>query len=182
VSPSWKSSIGTLLLLLACSCEKHASEPRIDSEKTLSSKELYMRRSEASAAKVLMANIPAIANQEELCTKIPSGAVGPTPPISVKCSSNPKRLCVPVSSPTEPWEYNLALWAEAGWSTIGFSLEDPHPYHAKLSWDTLEDGSCTYHVQLFGDLDGDGIYSTFEREHPYPEDWSNAKGITNELE
>jgi hypothetical protein len=42
---------------------------------------------------------------------------------------------------------------------------DPHFFHYNFKWknDPSGRGSCQFTVQAFGDLDGDGTYSTFER-------------------
>ncbi|MBL8605246.1 MAG: prepilin-type N-terminal cleavage/methylation domain-containing protein [Myxococcales bacterium] len=54
---------------------------------------------------------------------------------------------------------NPAYWtAEANWSAIGFSLDGPHYYQYVSPGNT---GAFT--VQAIGNIDGDGINSTFQR-------------------
>lgn len=66
------------------------------------------------------------------------------------------------------------------WVALGFSMADPHAYHYAVEWSESAD-SCRFTVQAFGDLDGDGVYSTFTRA--WRDDGEAAKLVTeNELD
>ncbi len=73
-------------------------------------------------------------------------SVGPTPPLG-SCCKNPDKKCAP----------DPKLWAEASWQALMFSMDDPSQYSY-----TFEAGGDTFTVRANGDLDCDGIYSTFE--------------------
>ena len=52
-------------------------------------------------------------------------------------------------------------WDHPTWKAIGFSLSEPHWYSYRIEMD--RDVRTPVHVMAFGDLDGDGVLSTFER-------------------
>ena len=52
-------------------------------------------------------------------------------------------------------------WDHPTWKAIGFSLTEPHWYSYRIEMD--HDVRTPVHVMAFGDLDGDGVLSTFER-------------------
>ncbi len=97
----------------------------------------------------------------------PRGDSGVVPPLSVDCSAGPQGKCVPSSSPGKPWEYDENVWGKNSvFGEIGFEKTEPHRFHyAVRAENDLDDtyGACQFTVQAFGDLDGDGVFSTFER-------------------
>ena len=73
--------------------------------------------------------------------------VGPTPALGSCCASGGS--C----------ETDSTLWDEPGWVAVGFSILGPHNY----SYEYVHDpASHEYRVRAYGDLDCDGVYSTFE--------------------
>jgi hypothetical protein len=81
-----------------------------------------------------------------------------------RSSSNRSRRRIPGGS--GDGGYDAKLWSEGNvWPQLGFELMDPHFFHYNFKWknDPSGSGSCQFTVQAFGDLDGDGTYSTFER-------------------
>lgn len=95
-----------------------------------------------------------------------SGESGITPPLSVDCSKGPGGRCVPGGSSTEPGHYGAEVWADnAVWNGLNFAMEDPHYFHYNFKWTngTTGFGRCQFTAQAFGDLDGDGVFSTYER-------------------
>jgi hypothetical protein len=76
-------------------------------------------------------------------TKKPLAAAPLTPPIVPRGS--------PAADPPGAWEH-------PSWQALGFSLEDAHWYAYRLE---VEDRAVRVVAQ--GDLDGDGILSTYER-------------------
>lgn len=49
-------------------------------------------------------------------------------------------------------------WTQGGWPQLGFALVEPHYY----SYEFINSGS-TFTVRAYGDLDGNGRFSTFQR-------------------
>jgi hypothetical protein len=151
----------------------------------------YTRRSKTSEARVGVAQIfdgaASFFNEEQLragrvqvgepklvhrCPSdgSPTGVAGPTPPLSVNCAAGPGGRCVPVEGkPSNPWEYSIDLWREDPvWRELGFEKEQAHAFHYGFRWanDTSAHkgfGTCMFTAQAFGDLDDDGLFSTFER-------------------
>jgi hypothetical protein len=95
----------------------------------------------------------------------PVGVVGPMPPLDVDCAKGPRGRCVPAVDPIRPWEHPIARWEDdRTWSEMGFG-PGPLRFHYRYRWanTTTGYGDCRFTVQAFGDLDGDGVFSTFER-------------------
>jgi len=109
------------------------------------------------------------------------GVAGPTPSLRVDCHDDPSG-CSPDG--TGPASYSKAVWDERVWSQIGFSMSEPHYYHYSFRWHNDEQG-CSFAIAAFGDLDGDGSFSTFERQATADElgiDGATAVLVTDELE
>lgn len=83
------------------------------------------------------------------------GSAGLTPPLSVDCSSG----CTPSSYGTQLWTDNKV------WNALAFQVDHKHYFHYDFKWSNVPGGygKCQFTVQAFGDLDHDGVYSTFER-------------------
>jgi hypothetical protein len=85
--------------------------------------------------------------------------------VAVNCNDGPGGRCVPNGAtgggyPISEWNDNPV------WNGLNFYHEQPHYYHYNFS--ALNDfsdnyGTCAFTVQAFGDLDDDGMFSTFER-------------------
>lgn len=150
----------------------------------------YTRRSSTSEARVGVAKMfDAIAvffNEEHPGTpphRCPSdgraeGGAGPTPPLSLRCAEGPGGKCVPVKgTPRGPGEYSMDLWLDDPvWRELGFVQEQPHAFHYGFRWanGTSGFGSCQFTAQAFGDLDDDGLFSTYERAGAADENGINA--------
>jgi type II secretory pathway pseudopilin PulG len=52
-------------------------------------------------------------------------------------------------------------WDHPTWKAIGFSIDEPHWYAYRLDVDP--DAATPLRAVAYGDLDGDGLLSTFER-------------------
>jgi hypothetical protein len=76
--------------------------------------------------------------------------VGPTPPLGTCCEGD-KGKCAPTAS----W------WEHPTWQALNFAVEDPHYFSYQFSSQTV-DGRITFTVRALGDLDCDGVYSTYE--------------------
>lgn len=146
----------------------------------------YMRRSKTSEARVQLAKMfdaaSAYFNEEQVAPAgvvLPvvhvcpnngksSGTAGVTPPLSVDCTKGPAGRCVPaVGGPVEqPGYYDLTLWLDNPvWNQLNFQMEQAHYFHYDFKWTNTGTGfgSCQFTTQAFGDLDGDGVWSTYER-------------------
>ncbi len=96
-----------------------------------------------------------------------SGETGITPPLTTPCSKGPGGRCAPVGgAPAGPGEYPITAWTEHPvWSALGFHQETSHYFHYNFKWanEGVGTGKCQFTAQAFGDLDDDGVYSTYER-------------------
>ncbi len=97
---------------------------------------------------------------------------GVVPPLAVTCHKGPGGACRPVdagSSPTaELGEYAADLWSTEAWKRMEFEPSDSHRFHYRFlaTNDSKGDdgyGTCQFTIQAFADLDGDGVFSTYER-------------------
>jgi hypothetical protein len=76
----------------------------------------------------------------------PVGHVGPTPPLGACCLGADHR-CAP----------DAALWTDPIWQALEFRVAEPSQY----SYEYRSDGK-QFSADAYGDLDCDGVYSTFE--------------------
>lgn len=93
------------------------------------------------------------------------GAAGLTPPASVDCNEGPDAECVPAIADT-PGHYDAAEWQDNTiWKAMGFDQKDAHAFHYDFKYENFpgELGGCQFTAQAFGDLDADGVFSTYER-------------------
>jgi type IV pilus assembly protein PilA len=106
------------------------------------------------------------------------GESGITPPLSVDCNEGPGGRCVPsAGGGGGPGSYDSALWTDNEvWNGLNFQQEQAHYFHYNFIWenDNAGFGACQFTAQAFGDLDGDGIFSTFERAGAADENGLNA--------
>jgi hypothetical protein len=89
---------------------------------------------------------------------VPPESVGPTPPAGACCAGDGGK-CAP----------DPALWSHPTWQALNFSIEDPHYY--SYQYEVL-DGGKAFVARAIGDLDCDGVYSTFEMRGEIAEDGS----------
>lgn len=93
-----------------------------------------------------------------------TGEAGITPPLTVKCADGPSGRCTPGHDGAGG--YDAALWTDNPvWSSLNFQAEGGHYFHYNFRWNNDPEGfgNCQFTAQAFGDLDGDGVYSTYER-------------------
>ncbi|MEM6292247.1 MAG: hypothetical protein AAGA54_13310 [Myxococcota bacterium] len=87
---------------------------------------------------------------------------GMTPPSSVRCSRGVAGKCRPGRD--EPGGYPMDVWDHPAWAAIGVHVDVPHRFHFRfVAGPGSETGSCAFTSQAFGDLDDDGVWSTYER-------------------
>ena len=151
----------------------------------------YMRRSKTSEARVQLAKMfdaaSAYFNEEHVsrgsvglfggaAPTLPphmcpnngdlEGEAGITPPLSVDCNDGPGGRCVPSVGGGGPGYYDMKLWVDNDvWNGLNFQQEQGHYFHYNFKWKNSDTGfgDCQFTTQAFADLDGDGVYSTFER-------------------
>lgn len=97
-----------------------------------------------------------------------TGEVEPTPALSVRCTDGPRSKCTPVMDADVPGTYSLSEWtADPVWLAIGFRHTGGHNFHYSYQYRNIPTpdgyGACEFTVRATADLDGDGIYSVFER-------------------
>ena len=85
-------------------------------------------------------------SMELLPSQFPNLSAGPTPPLGSCCKQGGK--CRPDPS----------LWLAPTWLAVQFSVDDPHYYSYQY---LVLDSRKQFVVRAFGDLDCDGVYSTF---------------------
>jgi|GEM_PF-781419 len=151
----------------------------------------YMRRSKTSEARVQLAKMfdgasayfdeetvsrPPIVGGSPLPPVTPHkcpnngklvGESGITPPLSVDCSKGPGGRCVPSDGGGGgAGYYDLSVWTDNDvWNGLNFQMEQAHYFHYNFKYANTEGefGECMFTAQAFGDLDGDGVFSTYER-------------------
>ena len=147
----------------------------------------YMRRSKTSEARVQLAKMfdaaAAYFNEEQMGSIALGGAVGTphkcpnngklvgeagvTPPLSVDCNAGPGGRCVPsVGGSGGAGYYDISAWTDNDiWNGLNFQMERAHYFHYNFKYANVdgEFGECQFTAQAFGDLDGDGVFSTYER-------------------
>jgi type IV pilus assembly protein PilA len=93
------------------------------------------------------------------------GSTGATPPLAVDCNVGPGGRCIPRPGATAGAYYDIALWSSAMWDALDFGQEQGHFFHYSYTATNSNTGygDCQFTAQAFGNLDGDAIFSTFER-------------------
>ena len=127
----------------------------------------YMRRSKTSEARVNLAKMfDSVSNYYSEHGKCPvydgaQGQAGVTPPLSENCNEGEGGRCQ--AGGAGQAVYAQTDWtANPAWSALGFEVRGQHYFHYDFQW-TEKDGGCQFTAQAFGDLDDDGVFSTFER-------------------
>lgn len=97
-----------------------------------------------------------------------AGEHGPTPPLDLRCADGPSGRCTPRQHPGAPGTYDLSEWtADPVWQGIGFRHTGGHYFHYSYRFrnSVTPDGhgACEFTVRATADLDGDGVWSVYER-------------------
>ena len=112
----------------------------------------YQRKAQTTEAEQLLRAIAMGARMHQEMAA-PGGApalesVGPTPPAG-SCCQGVNGKCAP----------DPALWDHPTWQALGFSIQDSHRYSYQYE---VTDGGKGFVARALGDLDCDGLFSTFE--------------------
>jgi prepilin-type N-terminal cleavage/methylation domain-containing protein len=94
------------------------------------------------------------------------GEAGLTPDIGFNCNEGPGGRCIPAAGGGASGYYEIDLWNKnAVWNGLNFLQEQGHYFHYNFVAinEITGHGRCQFTAQAFGDLDDDGIFSTFER-------------------
>ena len=107
----------------------------------------YMKKSKTSEARAMVMRLHTGATSAAAAGVLPGPSAGPTPPPGACCQQG--ETCAP----------DPALWAGEPWRSLGFSIDDPHRYSYQYE---LAPGGKRFTVRAIGDLDCDGVFSTFQ--------------------
>lgn len=177
VSVSSETFTGAVAAIVVPAFEKYTrrsktSEARVELAKMVDAASAYFQEEhvERGATKVLGVDAALAELAAHGCPNDgrAEGEAGMTPPLSVDCSEGPAGRCVPSVDGKDggPGYYDIALFADNPvWSAMNFQLEQGHYFHYNFRWknDPSGYGACQFTAQAFGDLDGDGMFSTYER-------------------
>lgn len=99
---------------------------------------------------------------------------GVVPALDVHCARGPEWRCVPDGD--GPAGYSAEAWKHPAWRDLGMWTDVSHRFHYRLvgSEQAIGSGQCSFTVQAFGDLDDDGVFSTFERSGMFDATGMNA--------
>jgi hypothetical protein len=86
-------------------------------------------------------------------SRIPEPGVGPTPPLGACCAEGKNGKCAP----------NAAQWSNPTWDALRFAVDDPHYFSYEYRIERQGE-KATITALAYGDLDCDGVYSTFALE------------------
>jgi type IV pilus assembly protein PilA len=97
----------------------------------------------------------------------PAGGSAATPfTPTVDCNEGPGGHCVPGIGGGGGGSYDFAEWADnAVWNAMNFQQEQAHFFHYNFTAANAVSGygNCQFTASAFGNLNGDAVYSTFER-------------------
>jgi type IV pilus assembly protein PilA len=136
----------------------------------------YTRRAKTSEARIGLAKVfdgvSKYYAEHGRCPSDGEGSAGITPPLALDCNDGPGGRCVPSETAASPGYYPIEAWTDNPvWSALRFQQEQAHYFHYDVRWNQGPQG-CQFTAQAFGDLDDDGIYSTYERAGA-----ANAHGV-----
>ena len=164
-----KVAMTATIAMLACACG--GKDDSADRAKE------YASKSKATEARTLLKKIGDGARMYYLeehvepgsltpaTPQFPGGKVGPTPPLGACCKTAGK--CAPSAS----------QWEDPIWQALLFSIDDAHYYSYEYVAPTPK---AAFTARAYGDLDCDGVYSTFEIAGT--SDQPMTVKVTNELE
>jgi prepilin-type N-terminal cleavage/methylation domain-containing protein len=109
----------------------------------------YFKKAKSTEARTLLTKIYAGAKTYYLENRqFPVSAPAITPALGTCCSGGGDK-CAPLAS----------RWTDETWIALQFSVDDPHYYSYQY---TTSNSHTQFYARAFGDLDCDGIYSTFQ--------------------
>lgn len=101
-----------------------------------------------------------------------------TPTLGTICNDGPGGRCVPaVGGGGGAGYYDISLWGDNPvWNALNFQQEQAHYFHYNFQASNtgVGFGACQFTAQAFADLDGDNLFSTYERSGAADENGVNA--------
>ncbi len=96
------------------------------------------------------------------------GEQAPTPPLDLRCADGPGGRCTPRQGADGPGTYDLTAWTQNPvWQAINFRHTGGHYFHYSYRFRNIVTpdghGACEFTVRATADLDGDGVWSVYER-------------------
>jgi hypothetical protein len=129
----------------------------------------YLRRAKTSEARLTLESIVAAVEARVAddggCRGLLGRGTHVTPPLELACHAGEGGRCHP-GAVDKAGGYDAGEWGQAGWVALGIRLDEPHVFHYELAVESTgaaKRGGCEVQVRARGDLDADGVYSTFER-------------------
>lgn len=144
VEHRWRGIVFGLAIAMACgACKSGDRDSGSAKVKTIEAKQFLKKM--YAGARAYYLDTPS-AGVVPAAKQFPGPSQGPTPPLGA-CCKNADRKCQPKAS----------LWNHPVWNALSFSLSDRHyfSYSYEVQGDTVI-------VRAQGDLDCDGVYSTYE--------------------
>lgn len=89
-----------------------------------------------------------------------------TPQLGTDCNLGPGGRCIPAAGGGGAGYYDIAEWNNnAVWNGLNYMQEQGHYFHYNFKYENNLNGygACQFTAQAFANLDGDLIYSTYER-------------------
>ena len=102
---------------------------------------------------------------------------GMTPLLTLDCNAGPGARCVPAVGGGGAGYYDMTFWGDNNtWNGLSFQQEQGHYFHYNFLANNAATGfgNCQFTSQAFGNLDGDAVYSTYERSGAADENGVNA--------
>lgn len=99
-------------------------------------------------------------------SKVAAGSAGATPKMGLDCNTGPGGRCVPATGGSGPGYYEMTMWtSNEVWNGLNFQNEQGHFFHYNYHYknEITGYGACQFTSQAFADLDGDMLFSTYER-------------------
>lgn len=107
----------------------------------------------------------------------PAGGEQATP-TAVDCNDGPGARCVPAAQPGGAGYYNISVWSDNPvWNGLNFQMEQGHYFHYNFVYANTNSGygQCQFTAQAFANLDGDTVFSTYERSGAADQTGVNAQ-------
>jgi hypothetical protein len=128
------------------------------------------RKARANGARAVLASTHAHFGMEAatICTKMPTAETPIVPPLENDCSQGCRCPSASAENSRGNDIYDCDQWKAPEWRLLHFAgrvTEKGTPpekvyFHHKARWQRNEEG-CRLEFTLFGDLDGDGVHSTY---------------------
>lgn len=108
------------------------------------------------------------AEASQICLKMPDAETALVPPMSKNCSRGCQCSSAPGVDAKPSSSYDCEQWSSPEWKMLKFAgmytldgkVSPTVYFHHRASWHRTDDG-CRLEFTVYGDLDEDGVYSTY---------------------